>query len=210
MQEYIDANTPGRVKHIQYFDNVSEHTYTVQNAWNSADANIVGDVAAMCGMLDKRGLSAADLIIGSDVADVFYKDNNIATLLDKSIAYNFGAIDETIKAPGVSFFGVLNFRGHRLNVFCVSSEYEDENDVTKTYFPSDAVMVTFPKCGRLSYGAVTLIPYGSADFETIAKPRVAKLVVDNAHNSRELQLSSRPIAMPRLYTPYIVANQVVK
>lgn len=209
MQEYLDANTPGEIKHIQFYDTESEHSYTVQNKWNSADANILGDVYAMCTMLADRGLIAADLLIGTDVADVFYKNEDIRTMLDKSYAYTFGEINERITAPGISELGRLNFRGFSLKVIVVGSKYEDESGTTKSYFPADAAMVTFPGCGRVAYGAVTLMPYRADNFETIAKTRVTKLFVDNEHNTRKIELYSRPIAMPKVYTPYIFADKVV-
>lgn len=209
MQEYIDANTAGETKHIQFYDTISEHSYTPQNMWNSADANILGDVYAMCTMLADRGMVAADLLIGTDVADVFYKNEEIRTMLDKSYAYTFGAINERITAPGISELGTLNFRGFSLKVIVVGNKYEDENGTTKSYFPADAAMVTFPDCGRVAYGAVTLMPYRADNFETIAKTRVTKLFVDNEHNTRKIELYSRPIAMPKVYTPYIFASKVV-
>ncbi len=210
MQEYIDINTPGEVKHIQFYDgSVSEHTYTPQNKWNSADANIIGDVYAMCEMLTDRGMMPTDLLIGSDVADVFYKNEELRTMLDTTLAINFGAVNEKITTPGVSELGTFNFRGHVLKVIVVGNKYEDENGKTKSYFPKDAAMVTFPNCGRVAYGAVTLMPYGKDNFETIAKQRVSKLFVDNQHNTRQIELYSRPIAMPKTYTPYIFASKVV-
>lgn len=209
MQEYIDINTPGEVKHIQFFDDKSEHNYNPQNLWNSDKANIIGDVYAMCEMLSDRGMVATDLLIGTDVADVFYKDEEIRVMLDKTLAINFGSVNERIVMPGISEIGSFNFRGHTLRVIVVGNKYEDENGKTQSYFPKDAAMVTFPKCGRIAYGAVTLMPYGSDNFQTIAKSRVTKLFIDNPKNTREIQLYSRPIAMPRVYTPYIFARKVV-
>ena len=210
MQEYIDINTPGEVKHIQFYDGAaSEHTYTTQNKWNSADANNIVAVDAMCEMLSDRGMVPTDLLIGSDVADVFYKNEELRVMLDKTLAYNFGAVNERIVMPGISELGTFNFRGHVLKVIVVSSKYEDESGKTQSYFPKDAAMVTFPNCGRVAYGAVTLMPYGRDNFETIAKARVSKLFVDNKNNTRAIELYSRPIAMPKVYTPYIFAGKVV-
>ena len=209
MQEYIDINTKGEVKHIQFYDSVSEHTYTPQNKWNSSNANIIGDVHAMCEMLSDRGMAATDLLIGTDVADVFYKNEELYTMLNKNIAINFGSVDERNILPGVNELGSFNFRGHSLRVFVVGHKYENDNGVTQSYFPSDAAMVTFPNCGRVAYSAVTLMPYGSPDFATIAKSRVTKLFVDNPNNTRAVELYSRPIAMPRYYTPFIFASSVV-
>ena len=209
MQEYIDINTPGNVKHIQYYDSVSEHTYTVQNKWNSANANIIGDVHAMCELLSDRGMAPADLLIGTDVADVFYKNEELRKMLDINLAINFGSVNEHIVTPGINELGSFNFRGHKLRVIVVGHKYEDKNGRTQSYFPKDAAMVTFPNCGRVAYSAVTLMPYGSENFDTIAKSRVSKLFVDNPHNTRAIELYSRPIAMPKLYTPYIFAAAVV-
>ena len=188
---------------------IRDSTYTPQNLWNSADANIIGDVYAMCELLSDRGMVPADLLIGSDVADVFYKNEELRVMLDKTLAYNFGAVNERIVMPGISELGTFNFRGHTLRVIVVGNKYEDENGKTKSYFPKDAAMVTFPNCGRVAYGAITLMPYGRDNFETIAKSRVSKLFVDNKHNTRAVELYSRPIAMPRVYTPYIFASKVV-
>lgn len=209
MQEYIDINTPGEVKHIQFFDDKSEHNYNPQYLWNSDNGNIIGDVYAMCEMLSDRGMVPTDLLIGSDVADVFYKNEEIRVMLDKNLAINFGSMNERIVMPGISEIGSFNFRGHILRVIVVSNKYEDETGKTQSYFPKDAAMVTFPKCGRVAYGAVTLMPYGSDNFQTIAKSRVTKLFIDNPKNTREIQLYSRPIAMPRVYTPYIFAKKVI-
>ncbi len=210
MQEYIDADTPGEVKHIQFFDGAaSEHTYTPQNLWNSANANIIGDVAAMCDLLSRRGMIPSDLVIGAEVADVFYSNETIKTMLDKNLAINFGAINERITMPGVHELGTLNFRGHLLKVIVVNHQYEDKDGTTKSYFPKDAAMVTFPKCGRVRYAAVTLMPYGKDNFETITKSRVSKLTVNNPNNTRAIELYSRPIAMPKVYTPYIFAKKVI-
>lgn len=210
MQEYININTPGEVKHIQFYDgSSSEHTYTPQNMWNSADADIIGDVYAMCELLSDRGMVPTDLLIGADVADVFYKNEELRVMLNKTLAYNFGAVNERIVMPGVNELGTFNFRGHLLRVIVVSSKYEDDSGRARSYFPKDAAMVTFPNCGRVAYGAITLMPYGKDNFDTIAKARVSKLFVDNQHNARAVELYSRPIAMPRMYTPYIFASKVV-
>lgn len=210
MQEYSDAETRGEVRYVQFYDGTtSEHEYVTANKWNSSSANIIGDVAAMCRLLAKRGLNATDLIIGPDVADVFYKDEEIRKMLDKNYAVNFGTINETITYPGVSTLGRFNFRGYVLTVYVVSTSYDDDDGKDTPYFPADAAMVTFPKCGHLMYGAVTLMPHGSEELSTIAARRVPKLVVDNPHNTRELQLGTRPLAAPSTYCPYIFADKVV-
>ncbi len=210
MQEYIDKKTKGNAKHIQFYDGTSSpHEYTIANKWNSAGANIIGDIKAMCGLLAKRGLNAADLVIGPDVEDAIYSDQKICDLLDRNRAVEFGSIDEQIKYPGVSILGTLNFRGYRLTVFVVSTTYEDENGTDTPYFPTDSAMVTFPKCGHLMYGSVDQIPYKSDNFETIADKRVPKFFCDTENDVRKLSLTARPLAAPSAFCPYIYAKSVV-
>lgn len=210
IQEYSDAKTIGGKKHVQFYENSSsEHKYTTANKWNSDKADIIGDVKAMCDLLAKRGLNAADLILGSDVADVFYSDPKIKELLDRNLAINFGTVNETIAYPGVSTLGTFNFRGYNLRIFVVNTSYEDDNGNDTQYFPKDAAMVTFPNCGHLMYGAITQMQYGGTTLETIAAKRVPKFFVDNEHDVRTISLATRPLAAPNTYCPYIFAETVI-
>lgn len=210
MQEMLDAETKGEVRYVEFYDeNNSDHTYTVANPWNSKDANITGDVYTMCEMLASRGLNATDLVVGSDVVDAFYNDEKLARMLDKNSGISIGTINERIVYPGVSQIGPLNFRGHWLMIYVVSSTYEDEKGVTTSYFPKTAAMVTYEKCGHTMYGQITQMPYGSIDFKSIAAKRVPKLIVDNANDTRSLCLKSRPLTAPITYCPYIYAADVV-
>lgn len=210
MQEWFDNEKKGDVRYVQFFEGEnSEHKYTVANKWNSANANIIGDVKAMCDLLAKQGLNAADLVIGADVADVFYNDPKIAKLLDANLKINFGGIDEKLVYPGVSTLGVLNFRGYMLRIWVVNTTYEAEDGTDVPYFPADAAMVSFPKCGHLMYGQITQIPHNSDNFQTIAAKRVPNLFIDRKHNTRSLILAARPLAAPKVYCPYIFAESVL-
>ncbi|MCM1275466.1 MAG: major capsid protein [Lachnospiraceae bacterium] len=211
MQEMVDAQTVGDTKYAQFFENdPSEHKFITANPWNSGKANIVGDVAAMCSMLTRWGMNPTDLVIGPDIADLFYNDDKICRLLDKNLAISFGSIDEKIEYPGVSILARnLNFRGHPLTVFVVSNSYEDEKGNSVPYFPSDGVMVTFPSCGHMMYGRVDQMPYGSIDFRSVAAKRVAKFFCDNMAEIRGLRLQTKPIAAPKTYCPYIFAPGIV-
>lgn len=71
-------------------------------------------------------------------------------------------------------------------------------------------MVTAPDCGHMMYGSITQMDYGQIDYTTYAAKRVAKLVVDQAEDSRKLRLGCRPLAAPKSYCPYIYAADVVQ
>ena len=72
MQSYIDDKTEGEKLYVKFYDDSSDHTYTVNTKWDAdgeKGASFFADVKNMCRKLSKRGLHAADLVIGSDVAD---------------------------------------------------------------------------------------------------------------------------------------------
>jgi len=211
MQEYVDANTKGNAKYVQFYENnASEHKFTTANPWNGNKAAIVGDTAAMCSMLTRWGMNPTDMIIGPDIADVFYRNDEICRLLDKNLAVNFGSIDEKIIYPGVSVLGRnINFRGHPLTIYVVSNSYEDDEGKSVPYFPSDGVAITFPKCGHTMYGRVDQMPYGSINYESVAARRVPKFFCNNEAETRGLRLQTRPLVAPRTYCPYIFAPSVV-
>ena len=208
MQQYIDADTEGEKLRIRYYDDVSDHTYTVSNKWDSTTGKFFEDVEAMCWMLAQRGLSAADLVLGSQAAQCVSGIEKVQKLLDNR-NMTFGTLAPRVEEyAGIAYIGSLNFGGFQLDIFNVLHSYV-ENKVTKTFFPSTSAMVTAPGCGRMMYGEVTQIDHGSTEFSTYAKDRVPKLVVDQNKDTRKLRLAARPLAAPNNYSPYIYAENVV-
>lgn len=89
MQSYIDDKTEGEKLYVQFYDTASDHAYTVSTKWNATDekgAAFFSDVKNMCRKLSKRGLRAADLVIGSDVADAILALTDVKSLLDATAA----------------------------------------------------------------------------------------------------------------------------
>lgn len=210
MQEYIDANTAGDSKYVKFFDQASEHTYTVSTAWNAQGGDFFADVKVMCRMLSKRGLKAVDLVVGSAVADAILEDEKAQALLNKNSGIITGQIEQELSQyEGVVFMGIINFGGFKLNVICADHTYVDDNGTEQKYFPETSAMVTAPACGHMMYGQITQIDYGSDDFSYHAAPRVPKFVLDQPNDMRKLRLAARPLAAPKNYCPYIVASNVV-
>ena len=211
MQEMIDGKTKGDKKIVRFYDNKSDHTYTAAKKWNETGGDFWADIKAMCRMLSYRGLPAKDLILGTDAADYILADEKTRQLLDKNSGIIVGEIRQQLtQYDGVVFMGVLNFGGFMLNVFSVDETYEDENGQVASFFPKTAAMVTAPDCGHMMYGSITQMDYGQIDYTTYAAKRVAKLVVDQAEDSRKLRLGCRPLAAPKSYCPYIYAADVVQ
>ena len=210
MQEYIDAKTVGDRKYVKFFDQASEHTYTVSTAWNAQGGDFFADVKVMCRMLSKRGLKAVDLVVGSAVADAILEDEKAQALLNKNSGIITGQIEQELSQyEGVVFMGIINFGGFKLNVICADHTYVDDNGTEQKYFPETSAMVTAPACGHMMYGQITQIDYGSDDFSYHAAPRVPKFVLDQPNDMRKLRLAARPLAAPKNYCPYIVASNVV-
>lgn len=210
MQSYIDDKTEGETLYVQFYDEASEHTYTVTNTWNSADGDFFGDVKAMCRLLSRRGLPAVDLILGSDVADAILDMEKVQRLLDKNSGIITGEINQQLSPyDGVVYMGYINFGGHRLNLISVDETYVDDNDKEQSYFPATSAMVTAPGCGHLMYGQISQMDYGSTEFTDHAGRRVPWFTADQPNNIRKLRLGARPLAAPHTYCPYIYAANVV-
>lgn len=211
MQEYVDAKTAGDTKIVMFYEGTSDHTYTVAHKWNAAEGDFFGDVVAMCRMLSKRGLKAADLVLGTDVASAVLDMEKVQRLLDRNSGIIIGHIDQELsKYDGVVYMGTLNFGGFKLNLISVDETYEDENGSEQKYFPADSAMVTAPGCGHMMYGQITQIDYGTIVHKTYAAKRVPKFVLDQDRDTRKLRLASRPLAAPKNYCPYIYAAKVVE
>lgn len=210
MQTYVDDMTKGETLYVKFYDDASDHAYTVSNKWNAASGDIFGDVKAMCRSLSSRGLKAADLLLGSDVAEAILEMEKMKSLLDRNSGIITGTIEQELSGyDGVVFMGIVNFGGFRLNLISVDETYVDENDSVQKYFPSTSALVTAPKCGRLMYGQITQIDYGSIDYTSHAASRVPKFSVNQESDTRKLRLGARPLAAPNNYCPYIYAANVV-
>ena len=83
MQEYIDDKTQGDTLYVKFFDNASDHAYTVSGYWTTWAA-MRADVIAMCRQLSRRGLPATDLVMGTDVAEAALGFVELQRLLDKN------------------------------------------------------------------------------------------------------------------------------
>lgn len=210
MQTYVDDKTEGEILYVKFFDDASDHTYTVATKWDATGGDFFGDVKAMCRKLSSRGLPAADLVLGSDAADAVLEMEKVQKLLDRNSGIIIGTIEQELSQyDGVVYMGTLNFGGFKLNLISVDETYVDASNTTQKYFPATSAMVTAPRCGHMMYGQITQIDYGSTDFTSHANIRVPKFSIDQDKDLRKLRLASRPLAAPHNYCPYIYAANVV-
>ena len=108
MVEYIDDVTQGDTKQVRCFTGEkSDHLYTVAKKWNETGGDYRSDVRNMCRMLSARGLPAADLILGTDVADYILTDEATQRLLDKNSGIITGEIRQQLSNCGHMMYGSI-------------------------------------------------------------------------------------------------------
>lgn len=208
MIEYIDNTTAGEPIDMYFYDvsGGNPALYTVSALWDSG-GDFGYDVEAMCAELADRGLSAADLVVGSTTAQFILSDDKTAKLLDNR-RMEFGHIAPKIAHPGVAWLGKLNFGGFELDIFSVRETYQDEKGIVQRYFPAKSAMVTAPGCGHTLYAQITQIEPDD-QYHTFAMPRVPKFVVDRDKDTRKLRLGSRPLTAPKAKAPWMYAPNVI-
>lgn len=204
--EFADSQTLGIPRRLQFYDQATTHAFTRANQWDAMNGDMLGDVMAMCDLLMERGLPAADLVIGAEVANFIRDNSTIQALLDNR-RYELGNIKPQEMYPGVAWMGQLNFGGYILDIWVVRETYVNDLGASALYFPTDAAMVTAPNCGRLLYGAVTQIE-PDREFHTFTGKRVPKFVVNEDKDIRKLRLAAKPLAAPANLSPFIYAADV--
>lgn len=204
---YIDDDTVGETYDIFYFDTSGGNPakYTVPTKWDGG-GSFEGDVSAMVNDLLDRGLSAADLVIGTDVAAFLLDDETLLKKLDNRRA-DFGRLAPRVRYPGVTWLGNLNFDGTDLDIFSVRETVRDKSGTVRL-FPATAAMVTAPGCGHMMYGRIDQIEDDN-EYHSFAMQRVPKFVVDKDKDTRKLRLGSRPLAAPHCKAPWMYAENVV-
>ena len=202
MNHYGDDNKLVETKKIEYFNGVNEAVYTSSVKWNTADADIISEVAAIAKILTKRGLPATDVILGSEAADAFLNNEKIQKLLDNR-NYNIGTVDPTENFPEATFLGVINCKGRKMNFIQYDATYEDEKGVDTPYIDAKTIIVTAPNCGVTNYGAISQINFGESLPRTHAEKRVPLHEVNG--QVREVALRSAPLVQPRHKNAFIKA-----
>lgn len=203
MNHYGDDNKLIVTKKIEYFTGTNEAVYTPSVNWDSADADILGDVAAIALELAKRGLPATDVILGTEAADAFLNNEKVIKLLDTR-NINIGVIDPTEGFPEAVFLGQINCKGYKMNFIQYAATYEAEDGTVKPYIDRKTIVVTAPACGVTNYGAITQINFGEAMPRTHAEKRVPLHEVNG--QVREVALRSAPIVQPKHKNAFIAAK----
>lgn len=180
---------------VSYDTNPNATIYTPAHMWDSADADIYGDIFAMILALKRRSCQASDLIVGAGAGSLIMNNPVIQKLLDNR-RFEVGEFSPELAAANASILCKLNVNGHLIRVIQYVAEYENEEGNMTPFIPSLSAILTAPGAGRCLYGAVTQIEEQGGPHVTYADKRVPKFVSDVDNDERKFRLTSRPILAP--------------
>lgn len=181
---------------IHFYSEVSNPAiYTPSASWDAAGNDVLMDLYYIASSLKKRGLQAADVLFGADVAEVLLKNEAILNQMDNR-RLDLWDIKPTELPEGVTNFGRVNAMGVMLSLLCYTEEYVADNGTSTTFIPANKIAVTAPACGRTLYGAVTQLEESTRDFATYAAKRVPHITTDAHGSIRTLAQKARPLTVP--------------
>ncbi len=187
-----------------YSESANPAVYTPGVKWDGSTSDKLADLLAMVKMLTRNGNQATDVLLGADAADAIMNDEVIKKLLDIN-RYDIGQIAPQLMQDGAALLGILNVRGHRLNLITYDGTYEDEETGNVVeYVPAKSICVTAPGAGRTLYGCVTQTEQSDGAFHSYMGRRVPRYWSDK--KGRELRLASKPLLIPRRKNPFISAE----
>ena len=188
-----------------YTGDANPAQYVPQFAWDSVDANIIGDLSAMIRMLTAKGLRASELVCSPDVADAITSNAEIQKMLDNR-RYEVGEIKPEMLPAGAAIVARLNIHGRIISVISYDETYTDDEGNDKLYIPSGKCILTAPAAGRTAYGAVSQVEQKDGAFHTYAAKRVPKYLASAEGNTRSLTITSCPLLMPNHKNAFISAS----
>lgn len=208
MKAYADSYGGEKYEEFQikfYDEDVNPAVYLPAAPWDKKSEALSKDLYIMAKMLKKRGLKAADVLFGEEVADIIINNKYFLELMDNRRA-DWVQLKPVEYPDGVTCFGKVNCNGIMLTLFCYPENYTDEKGKTQTFIPEGKICVTAPAVGRTLYGAVSQIEQGDRNFSTYAAKRVPHIIADAKNSVRTLTMKSRPLTVPNYQNSSITAT----
>lgn len=208
MKQYADTYGGDKYEEFQinfYDGNVNPAVYLPSAPWSRTCDTIVNDLYLMAGILRQRGLKAADVLFGDDVAHIIINNEHIQKLMDNR-RLDLIQLNPQEFTDGAVCFGKINCNGVILTLICYSENYEDEQGKTATFIPAGKICVTAPGVGRTLYGAVTQIEQSDGEHHTYVAKRVPHMVSDVKNSIRTLTMKARPLTIPNYQNSSISAT----
>lgn len=207
MEEKTENPDVNIEKEIYFYEGDSnDWIYTPSTDWSNPDADIIGDIAAMCQAQASNGVQGTELLVDAVVGAAILNNKKIKELLDNR-NYNVGTVDPVLKEFSVAKLATLNCNGYVVDILQYVEEYEDDNGKSIPYLPKGYAVLLAPACGTTSYGAVTQLE-DDEEWHTYAENRVPLILTDKKGQSKELRLAAAPLLMPIRHKAWMTAKVI--
>lgn len=207
MKQYADEYGGGKYEEFEvrfYDEEKNPAVFIPARPWDSKGEGFLDDIFAMAQMLKRRGLRAADLIIGNEVAAILMKNDFLLKLLDNR-SLQLAHIEPKEVPAGATMMGKVNVLGVSIEFIIYAEEIVDENNEDKKLVPGGEVCLTAPGMGRTVYGAVTQLEKDGHN-KTYMGRRVPQVITDTDKGIRTLRLKARPLTVPNYKNSAIKAK----
>lgn len=208
MRQYADSYGGDKYEEfkIQFYDgSVNPAVYIPNASWSRSCTTLSRDLYLMARMLTNRGLEAADVLFGEEVADVIINNEYIQKLMDNR-RLDLIQLNPAEYPSGVVCYGKINCSGVTLTLLCYPAGYENEKGKWETFIPEGKICVTAPGVGRTLYGAVTQMEQSDMDFHTYVARKVPHIIADAKNGVRTLTMKARPLTIPNYQNSSVTAT----
>ncbi len=207
MKQYADKYGEGVYEEfeIRFYDGErNPAVYIPEKPWDTEGSGFLDDVFAMAQLLKKRGLRAADLLMGAETAAVLLKNEFLLKLLDNR-SLQLAHVDPKDMPNGATSLGRVNVMGIWIEFIFYLEEIVDEDGESRPLVPEGEVCLTAPEMGRTLYGAITQLEKDE-HFHTYMAKRVPQVTSDIHGSTRTLTQKARPLTVPNYKNSAIKAK----
>ena len=163
--------------------------------WSNSSADIIGNLKNWRRtVIKKTGVAPNICIMGSDVADIFLKNEKVIKSMDILNLKNV-IIEPRVVDPALTFLGriaELDLDIYSYDEWFINDEGQEESMVPM----GNVLLANSNGIGSIEYGAVTQIESSEGGFVTYEGEIVPKHWADVDNNIEMLRLTSRPMPLP--------------
>jgi len=199
----IDVKGDGIEKLIS-FGHTNRETLSGANLWSAGTSTKLDDLKRWRKTVQETGFVNTDhVIMASDVADVLLKDEEILKLLNiRNVTIGQIAINEL--PSGATYIGYLSEVGY---LYSYNAHYfNEETKKAEPLVPAGSLALLSSEADfSMAYAAITIIK-DKDDFTTYETERVPDTWVEKNPDRKMLQLSSKPLPIPKEINSWFVAK----
>lgn len=200
----IDVKGDG-VDYLISFGHTNRETLSGANLWSTSTSTKLADLKRWRKIVQKTGFVNTDhVIMSGDVADELLKDEEILKLLNIRNV-NIGQIAINELPAGATYIGYLSEVGHLYSYNAYF--FNEETKEAEPLVPAGSLALLSSETDfSMAYAAITLIKDKDDDFTTYETERVPDTWVKKNPDRKMLQLSSKPLPIPKEINGWFVAK----